>query len=74
MKTEGICEGGIIIDGTTIHHTFHVVKDNTLSISTDGIIGADLFRKCGAEINFKNSTIKVLSPTHDITNESKMKN
>lgn len=51
IKTEGICEGDIIIDDTIINHKFHVVKDNKLTLETDGIIGADLLRAAQPSIS-----------------------
>lgn len=31
IKTEGICEGDLMVDGHIINHTFHIVHDRDLS-------------------------------------------
>lgn len=64
IKTEGICEGDLMVDGHIINHTFHIVHDRDLSLSADGIIGADLLQKYGAVLNFQTNTLTMKCPSH----------
>lgn len=66
-QTLGTAEATIIINDTVYTQEFQVVDDSVVDLDQDGLLGADILKKCGMRIDFGTQSISFNKTKNNVT-------